>query len=75
VPVEQLRIVRLAHRLVVGELVGVGVDEQLPGEGRAAVVPAPQRYRRGQVPAGAVAADLGSAPISAACPATHRTAA
>ena len=55
-PVEEKRIVRGTHRLVVSELIGIGINEQLAGQCRA-VGARTQRYCRGQVPAGAVAAD------------------
>jgi len=55
--VEHERVIECPHRLVVGELVGIGIDEKLAGQHRAAPVADPQRHRRGQVPPGAVTAD------------------
>src|ERR1035441_1332205 len=67
VAVKEKRIVRGTHRWVVGELVGIGINEKLAGQGRA-VGAGPQRYSRGQVPAGAVATDREAGRVCVFCP-------
>jgi hypothetical protein len=56
VAVKKERIVRGTHRLIVGELVGIGVNEKLADQ-RRAVGAGEQSHSRGQVRTGAVATD------------------